>query len=223
MRSFVGFGSPEARTWFVGLEQGGGEDLLELERRLAAWSSLGAGAFADLPEYCQRMGESRWHGDSPRIQPTLGKLVRIALASEGIEATPDVVRRYQASRFACANGQTVIAELMPLPSRNVSEWIYSATGLPALASRDSYVREYRPLRIRLLREAVRMLAPRRVVFLGVSEFDTWAEVAAAKFDQGPGGAFWGASGPTGFVIARHPTSFGATNAYFDTIGRALAA
>jgi len=34
--------------------------------------------------YSARLGESRPHGPSPRIQPTLGKLVRLLLAAEGI-------------------------------------------------------------------------------------------------------------------------------------------
>lgn len=111
---------------------------------------------------------------------------------------------------------------MPLPSRNVKAWIYSATGLPALASRDAYVREYRPLRLRLLQDAIRMHAPRWVVFLGRSAFDTWKEVAQATFRNGPAGASWASSGSTSFVVARHPTAFGASNAYFDAIGRVLA-
>src|SRR5688572_25430520 len=81
MRRFVGFGTPDARTWFIGLEQGGGESLEELERRLDAWSQLGAATFADLAEYCRRIGENRWHGERARIQPTLGSLVRMMLAS----------------------------------------------------------------------------------------------------------------------------------------------
>jgi hypothetical protein len=32
MRRFVGFGPPNGRIWFVGLEQGGGENLAGHER-----------------------------------------------------------------------------------------------------------------------------------------------------------------------------------------------
>lgn len=223
MRRFIGFGSPKAPTWFIGLEQGGGENLAELDRRLSAWVDVGAAPFGDFQEYCRRIGERRWHGDTPRIQSTLGKLVRVVLASQGIEPTPEVVRKYQAQRFGCANEQTVIAELMPLPSRSLSDWIYAATGVPGLETRDAYVREYRPLRTELLRAAISIYAPRAVVFMGLTESETWAQIAASEFADGPAGALWASSGVTRFVIAKHPTAFGAPNAYFDQIGRALAA
>jgi hypothetical protein len=99
MERFVGFGEPAAGIWFIGLEQGGGENLAELERRLGAWRESGGGAFADLREYCERLGEHRWHGPSPRVQPTLGKLVRLTLAAEGLSPDTEAVRLYQAQKF----------------------------------------------------------------------------------------------------------------------------
>lgn len=160
----------------------------------------------------------------PRIQPTLGKLVRLVLAAKGISPTIDAVRNYQAHRFGRLNEGTVIAELMPLPSRNVSHWIYSAlTDVPGLHTREAYLQEYRPKRLALLRDAIRAAAPRAVVFLGLSEAQTWAEIADAPYTQGPEGVQWTRSGSTRFAILKHPTAFGAKNAYFENIGRELAA
>jgi hypothetical protein len=222
MRRFIGFGAPHARTWFIGLEQGGGEDLDELERRLDAWSQSGATTFADLAEHCRRIGDNRWHGERARIQPTLGSLVRMMLASQGIVPTPDAVRRYQSAHFGSAKGETVIAELMPLPSRSITDWIYSESGVPGLETRESYLRTYRPMRVELLREAIRRAAPRSVVFLGLTGAATWAEIAGASFTRGPAGADWVTVGPTRFVIVKHPVAFGARNSYFEEIGRVLA-
>jgi hypothetical protein len=67
MNRFIGFGSPHAPIGFIGLEQGGGENLAELDRRVTQWNALGAQAFADLPAYCHRIGERRWHG--PALTP----------------------------------------------------------------------------------------------------------------------------------------------------------
>ena len=224
MSRFVGFGDPSAPFWFIGLEQGGGENLAELARRLDAWRDLGAGSFADLKEYCERIGEARWHGRSARIQPTLGKLVRVVLASQGQPIDSDSVRRHQAETFGRMAGGSVIAELMPLPSRNISQWIYSSLGAaPELQSRDAYLRHYRPLRLALLQRAIREAAPRAVVFIGTSEMETWSAVAGKRFTQGRGGANWCEVGPTRFVVLTHPTAYGAKNAYFEEIGRALAA
>jgi hypothetical protein len=224
MSDFVGFGDRSAPVWFIGLEQGGGESLAELQRRLAAWHDSGAGSFADLRDYCERFGERRWHGASPRIQPTLGKLVRLLLAAQGQPTDSESVRRHQAEKFGCTSGGSVIAELMPLPSRNISEWIYSSlTDVPNLDSRESYLRRYRPLRLALLQRTIREAAPKAVAFVGTSEIDTWSEVAGVRFVEGVGGAQWSQVGPTRFVVLTHPTAFGAKNVYFEEIGRALAA
>jgi hypothetical protein len=224
MSRFVGFGDPSTPVWFVGLEQGGGEDLAELERRLVAWRDSGAGSFADLQEHCVRIGERRWHGAAPRIQPTLGKLVRLVLASQGQRIDPESVRRHQAEKFGSMPGGSVMAELMPLPSRNISQWIYSSlTDVPGLESREAYLRRYRPVRLALLQRAIRDAAPRAVVFVGTSETETWSEVAGQSFVQGHGGASWCEVGPTRFVVLTHPTAYGAKNAYFEEIGRALTA
>lgn len=124
MHRFVGFGDPSADIWFIGLEQGGGEDLGELERRLSAWIDSGAGPFADLREYCSRLGEHR---------------------------------------------------------------------------------------------------PKAVVFLGISESNTWSEIAQGRFVEGPAGACWARVGSTRYVVVTHPTAHGAKNAYFEEVGRELAA
>ncbi len=223
MSRFVGFGDRSAPVWFVGLEQGGGENLAELERRLEAWYDLGAGSFADLRHYCERIGERRWHGPSPRIQPTLGKLVRLVLAAQGQATDPESVRRHQAETFGCTAGGSVIGELMPLPSRNISEWIYSSlSAVPGLESREAYLRRYRPVRLALLQRAIRGAGPKAVVFIGTSETETWSEVVGQRFVQGPGGAGWCEVGLTRFVVLTHPTAYGAKNAYFEEVGRALA-
>src|SRR5262245_27460390 len=121
------------------------------------------------------------------------------------------------------SGGSVIAELMPLPSRNISRWIYSSLSeVPGLESRETYIRRYRPIRLALLQRAIRDAAPTAVVFVGTSEAATWSEVAGHGFVRGPGGASWCEVGQTRFVVLTHPTAYGAKHAYFEEIGRALA-
>ena len=177
MTRFVGFGSPRASVWFIGLEQGGGESLGELQRRLVAWTDSGAAAFADFPDYCARLGDSRWHGPTARVQPTLRKLIRLFLAFSGTPITTQIVREYQAGAFATRGGETVIAELMPLPSRNMS--------VPALATREAYIERYRPLRTGLLQSAIAAAAPRVVVFVGFTALDQDRRSRPAPIDETP--------------------------------------
>jgi hypothetical protein len=168
------------------------------------------------------LGFGSGHGSPARIQPTLGKLVRIALAIEGREPTTAAIRDYQARELGHLGGTTVVAELMPLPSRNVSTWIYSQLGMPTLSSRHSYLREYRELRLNVLRDAIRSARPDAVIFLGLAELETWTRVAGEPMSRGAAGAFWTQSASTTFATVKHPTAFHSTNASFDEIGRTFA-
>lgn len=222
MLRFVGFGDPSAPAWFIGLEQGGGKDLAELERRLGVWRALGSSPFVDFRDYCLRIGEDRWHGTPVKIQRTLGPLIRLTLASQRYASDDSAVRAYQANRFARLNGGTMIAELMPLPSRNVAKWIYSSLNdVPGLQSRRAYLREYRSRRISLLREAILEAAPQTVVFLGMSAVRHWTDIAGVPFEKGPAGAMWARSEKTRFVAVTHPAAHGITNGYFEEVGREL--
>ena len=78
-----GYGNPGGDLWFVGMEQGGGTSFEEIQRRLAAWDKAGRAAFDDIHEYCLAIGELRWTGPNPRIQPTWKHLIRIVLAAHG--------------------------------------------------------------------------------------------------------------------------------------------
>ena len=131
----------------------------------------------------------------------MGKLVRLTLAAQGITPDTEAVRTYQAQKFGCVAGGTVIAELMPLPSRNISQWIYSTLGgVPGIETREQDLELYRPRRVALLRGAIQAAAPRAVVFLGTSERDTWAQIAGTRFVEGPADATWGQVGATRFVV-----------------------
>jgi hypothetical protein len=223
MERFVGFGALDAGLWFVGMEQGGGQDLHELARRLEAWQSLGSTEVADLQAYCELLGERRWHGPHARIQPTLGKMVRVVLATRGENASPAAVRAYQSERLGRAGGETLVAELFPLPSQTVGHWIYGdCSSLPYLRSRQAYLTEVGPKREALLRAGIDLYAPRAVVFLGWCYMADWRRLIETPLelrDQPRIGI--GRRGKTVCIVSLHPTSYGVTNEYFSEIGKIL--
>ncbi|MGH1430029.1 MAG: hypothetical protein ACRBB4_02825 [Neptuniibacter sp.] len=219
MKSFVGFGDQNAKIWVVGLEQGGGENLAELRQRVSSWKAMGCSEFSDLVQYHESIGEFRWHGRKAKIQPTLGKAIRTILSSKGEECTTDNVRRFQSEVFGRTSSDTVIAELMPLPSKNVGEWIYSdLDGVHGVSSREEYVSEYQEVRVKLLQQKVLEASPKLVLFLGKSALDSWTKVVNGQFEE-KDGALWYENRMTKFVVADHPTAFGVKNSYFEAIGR----
>lgn len=220
LENFVGFGSYDADFWFIGMEQGGGHDLGDLKRRLDAWHALGEEEVVDLGRYCERLNETRWHGPGAKIQPTLGKMVRVVLGARGGDASANAVRSYQAERLGRSGRETLVAELFPLPSRSVGHWIYSGlTALPYLRSRETYLAELRPKRIKLLRDRIDRHAPRAVVLLGWSYMAVWNELVGSPLDLREEPRIRIAQrGKTVFIASRHPTSYGVTNQYFAQIG-----
>lgn len=225
MERFVGFGSYDAPFWFAGMEQGGGRNVAELATRLKAWDSLKRRDVLDLAEYCAQIKEKRWHGPRARIQPTLGKLIRVVLAVHGLEASAEAVKEYQRTDFGRVGKETLIAELLPLPSRSVGDWIYGdISDLPYLMTREAYRMELRPKRIELLGQLIARYEPRAVVMLGWTYRDEWNGLSRALLverDLPHPGVRFAQRGKTQFVVSRHPTAFGVTNAYFGEIGRVL--
>jgi hypothetical protein len=223
MQSFVGFGSFNADFWFVGMEQGGGETLEELSRRVSVWDQLGRPNLTDLRSYHEAIGDFRWYGVAPRIQPTWNKVIRLVLAARRSEVSAPLIRSYQVDSFARSNGETLITELLLLPSRSVGDWIYSQlAGIPMLGSRDAYSAEMTPYRIQMLRQHIECHAPAVVVFLGKSYTSYWEAIAGTSLQETMARVSLGHRAGTTYVVTRHPTSYGVTNRYFEEIGSMLA-
>jgi predicted RNase H-like nuclease len=70
MHRFYGYGSWDAPLWFVGMEEGGGNTLEELELRLKAWD--GSDDLADLKDFHAHLGGTNWFSSRPKIQSTWG-------------------------------------------------------------------------------------------------------------------------------------------------------
>ncbi len=217
MRRFFGYGSWDAKLWFVGMEEGGGESMDEIERRLKSWDRRDD--LADLAQYQAAIGEMRWCSNRATIQRTWGKLIHIALTAKGQPADTESVRRYQRDRFGRHGGDEAVIELLPLPSPSTSEWLYQSSGIPTLASRKRYQDSIQPMRISAIRERIAKHRPEAVIFYGIGYKAQWEAIARMKFVSVPGSRFaTSAGGGTAFVLSPHPVAKGASNSAFDAIG-----
>lgn len=125
MGGFFGYRNLGAKYWFIGLEEGGGTSIDEIRNRLEAWDALGRPQLADLHEFHQRAGISRWSVAKPPLQSTWKQLIRLALTAEGEPANLEAIRTYQRHHLGRRNGTTALIELMPLPSPSTAEWLYA--------------------------------------------------------------------------------------------------
>ncbi len=82
VESKFGYGTWEAPYWFVGPEEGGGANCVELADRLIAWNGLSSGdrhyaGLLNLREYCGAIDEMQFFGNNAISQPTWIKLLSL--------------------------------------------------------------------------------------------------------------------------------------------------
>jgi hypothetical protein len=112
---FFGYGRWTAPIWFIGIEEAGGHNEAEIERRLETWSARGRLDLEDAPSFYPACGNAAWHGTGATLQPTWEQLIRMLLRGRGVEDTKAALLDYQ-QKLGASTGETCVIELLPLPS-----------------------------------------------------------------------------------------------------------
>lgn len=229
MTSFYGYSDYAGDYWFVGMEEGGGDAFAEVERRLQLWDQRGRLELEDAAAYHAELGEVRWFGPRPRLQPTWNRLIRIALSAEGQDVQTEQVRAYQRDQLGRHGSPNCLLELLPLPSPSLGHWLYAQhSHLPALATREAYMRHYAAPRAEHLRQRIDQHKPKAVIFYSVNPnyLRWWQAIAGVTFTAQPvlGAPLHIAHHDhTVFVITYHPVAQGIRNDYFHQAGKLIAA
>jgi len=170
---FFGYGTWSAPVWFIGMEEGGGSSLAEVETRIGTWQARGANELEDLAEFHRAIGVTRHFGERPALQSTWAKLIRVLFGLRGESADTERVRR----QLGRQGSETALVELLPLPSPSTSHWLYrDISDISYLASRESYREHVAPLRVRRLRERIAQHRPQVVIFYGLAYRDWWSRI-----------------------------------------------
>jgi hypothetical protein len=224
MLTFYGYGNYKGDYWFVGMEEGGGNSLEGIARKLATWESRGKRELEDLVGEPGTTGVSRYFRENPPIQRTWGGLIRILFSIEGQEATRGQIRRYQRDSLARSGGNTCLLELLPLPSPSIGHWLYGQhSRLPYLKSRDIYKQTCIPGRIATLKKRIEKHKPKVVVFYSLGYRPYWQQIAGVDFSPTEtDGVYIGQNEHTVFAITKHPAAKGITNEYFRRVGEVIA-
>jgi len=224
---FYGYGNYSGRYWFVGMEEGGGSTLPEIELRVRLWAQRGQRELEDVADYHRALGMNQFFVQPTQAQPTWNKLIRVVLAMQQPSPTLDMVKTYQREMFGSPGGDTCLLELLPLPSPSIGKWIYSdfAT-VEGLQSRETYRNRYAELRARHLKQKILEHRPLAVVFYGVDSWyqQWWRMIANTDFETSEidGAVCYSAFvQSTKFFVIKHPASRGITNDYYHQIGRLL--
>jgi hypothetical protein len=220
MRGFFGYGHLGAKYWFVGLEEGGGTSIDEIRHRLETWDALGRPPVADLHEFHERAGITRWSVARPPLQSTWKQLIRVILTAEGQPSDLEAIRTYQRNLLGRRNGESTLIELMPLPSPSTAQWLYDSARLEMIRDRASYSAAILGERIAAIRELIAAHQPGIVVFYGLNRRDAWSSIAGRPLIDSDAGPFAFHSTPaTLFLMTKHPVAWGAKNVEFEAAGR----
>lgn len=218
MAGFYGYGHLGAKYWFIGLEEGAIADLDEFERRLQAWVEMGRPLLADIRAFHRRLGGRDWFGASPPLQRTWRPLIRTRHVAEGTPFSTTDLKRFQEVDLASAVGDTALLELLPLPSRKKSDWIYGALELPELRSREHYEITTAPGRRRQIIKLIDQFQPKAVVTYG--EAVDWRHSLAAN--DVLNAKSWSTRRGNSLIVCTHHPAGARWNEHWDEIGRFIA-
>ena len=237
IKTFLGYGNFIKPFWFIGMEEGGGNNWGELELRFNTWHRLGAKPIEDLRTFLVEIGQKKWFEPPVRLQSTWCRLIRVYLGAErDYPINLDKIRDFQANRL----GRNIeipgpcIFELMPLPAPSTKFWPYkhlaANPNLVFLANRNTYANKITPQRIKLLNDSndsIQRHQPKVVCFYGFEYLEHWHKLAGAvlqrhELPDNVGGFYSARQNGTFFVAMNHPARIGIKNAYFDAIGRVIA-
>lgn len=225
MQTFYGYGNDRGAYWFIGMEEGGGDTLAEVQNRLATWQARGARALEDVVDYHLALGITHPFTDHPKIQPTWGKLIRVLLSSQGTTPTREAIRQYQRTEWARPDSDSCLLELLPLPSPSTHHWLYGEhSTLPELATRESYRTAWVVRRSHALQQQITHHQPAVVICYSFGYLEYWQGIVGGDLLAAAAGAFYHTTvGNTLCVVIKHPAATGVTSAYFEAVGHFIRA
>lgn len=223
IQSFYGYGSFAAGTWFIGMEESGGESQDEVRRRLSAWQSRGAQELEDARAYHQALGMDQFFREPVQLQPTWAQLCRVALAAQGAPGDLEAIKAYQKEKLGRQDGETCLLALLPLPTPGTDRWFYPHwSELNFLASRSRYMEEVLPVRTQELKRRLAQWQPRSVVFYGLMYREYWQAIAGVDFLRiDPQGFYLARKEGASYLVVQHPAAQGVSSRYFREAGRVL--
>jgi hypothetical protein len=187
--NFWGFGRYESEYWFVGMEEGGGDEIREVSRRLAIWERLGSPELVDNYEYhlgIRGYGYERFFEGNMKLQKTWAKLIRTLLNVQDPNKiyTVSDIKQYQAHCWGRKDSNNCLIDIFPLPSPSANRWYYDKwSEITILKSRDTYKSSLQDKRIDTLRKRIAAYKPKVVMFyaMGTDYAKIWEQVAETRF------------------------------------------
>jgi hypothetical protein len=198
IEQFVGYGDIDAPVIFIGIEEGlSKEDSLEDDLRIRSQFRR----VMDLKDAHAGIAGTERLFDPVRTkcQRTWRPMCDLMLRREGKTSTCETRNRYQAMKLGRKNGDTLLCELLPYPSRNASAWTYSER----FDSREAYRQAMLPRRTLLLKGVISEAKRSVIVCYGKSDWRHFEALFDGPRMSGYGPFRVGSSNGTRIVLAPH--------------------
>lgn len=186
---FYGYGSWQAKFWFIGFEEGGGEVPEEVADKLNYFQTNHPGSHAalcDIRELYKQV-TVRWDGPKASTYETLydyrfgnsatlhGLWKNLVAFTHGynLSQVPDLLA-YQQHHFLSGSSNEALIQLYPLPSPHNHAWYYSWLDLPGLAfirNRAVYQEHLYPQRISTILSNIKTYNPEVVLMYGMENIN----------------------------------------------------
>lgn len=240
MHSFYGYGNLKSKIWFIGMEEGGGNDIEEVAARLKCWENLGKPTLMDVAEFHNKLAEahnpsiSKYFSDKNiRYQRTWGGLIKMIYSSQNnLNANTEDRKNYQALKFARISSAECLLELYPLPSPGLNRFNYNGwSRIPYLKSRKDYKDFLRNTRTEKIKSLIASYKPSVVVFYSSSQeyLNAWSDISHINFGEISADIVEGTSGKkliiksaktdaTLYIVTHHPVYRNLNSSYFERVG-----
>ncbi len=158
LTKFIGYGELNADVWFLGMEEAGGGEK-NLRGRLTFRQ------VEDCAEAHKKLNITSLHWGKRTIQRTWRGMCYVMLTLAGQPTDRESIRVYQAEKLGRYGGDTLLTELMPIPSPKLNQWGYEEL-LSQFKSRQDYFEKIKPYRLALLNSLLKDNKPSAVVAHG---------------------------------------------------------
>ncbi len=220
LKNFWGYGNLKGSVWFIGMEEGLGENEgFPFER----FQATDGKKVVDITS--NTLADHQKFVTDGKYQPTYNRLIFILLYQKHRRIpTKEEIRDYQISEFGRIKSDHAILELMPLPSKSVknSDWTYQDIPLIGLTNREEYLASYIPDRVHALKILIEKHQPKLVLFYSRTYLKHWQLIVPKKLKEViPGRLHVAKIGNTTYAVTSHPTSREITTADWTQIAKKL--
>lgn len=186
INTFYGYGNwQDSQFWFIGIEEGGGNEYENVQKRLESWAELGKSDLIDCIGHHKNMGSITLENQSKLHSRTWTRLILTKLGFEAKGTSKDDILNIQLNEWGQLVSDNLLIELFPLPSPGVNDWNYPSwvnldSDLSFLSSRTLYKQTVVNQRIQNIKSKIELYKPKVVLFYGKSMKEYWDIIIDAE-------------------------------------------